>query len=81
MNARVELQRLNEALQAVDTRLVREVLRELIEARGVNKSDMARELGMTRMGLRKALAPSGNPSLSTVNKIIHYLGFKFTLVI
>jgi len=40
-------------------------------ARSKGMSELARELGLDRKGLYKALAPDGNPSFKTVFKLIN----------
>ena len=39
-------------------------------------SDLAREIGMTREGLYKALSENGNPSFATVMRITRALGMQ-----
>jgi hypothetical protein len=39
---------------------------------------LAKETGLTREGLYKALSKDGNPSLGTVLKVLKALGLKFT---
>jgi probable addiction module antidote protein len=39
-------------------------------------SQLARDTGISREGLYKALSPSGNPEFSTVLKVIKALGLK-----
>jgi len=48
-------------------------------ARARNMTLVAREAGMTRAGLYKALSPSGNPSFATVSKVAKALGLKITI--
>lgn len=48
-------------------------------ARARNKSQLARETGMTRAGLAKALGDDANPSLATFMKVANALGFQLTL--
>jgi probable addiction module antidote protein len=48
-------------------------------AKARNVSHLAREAGLSREGLYKALSGSGNPSFATVIKIAHALGLKITL--
>jgi probable addiction module antidote protein len=48
-------------------------------ARSRNMSQLARETGMSREGLYKALSPDGNPSFDTVAKVAKALGFKLTV--
>lgn len=50
-----------------------------VVARARNMSQLARETGMSREGLYKALSGEGNPSFETVMKVAHALGFKITL--
>ena len=48
-------------------------------ARARNMNQLARDTGLTREGLYKALSSEGNPSFSTVAKIAKALGFKLTV--
>ena len=48
-------------------------------ARAKNMSQLARETGLTREGLYKALSPEGNPAFSTIAKITKALGFKLSV--
>jgi probable addiction module antidote protein len=48
-------------------------------ARARNMSQVARDAGLTREGLYKALADGANPSIDTVWKLARALGFKLTL--
>jgi probable addiction module antidote protein len=45
-------------------------------ARAKNMSQLAREAGLSREGLYKALSDAGNPSFSTVSKIAKALGLQ-----
>jgi probable addiction module antidote protein len=45
-------------------------------ARSRNFSQIARETGLSREGLYKALSADGNPSLATVIKVSHALGLR-----
>lgn len=45
-------------------------------ARARNMSQLARDTGMTREGLYKALSGEGNPSFATITKVMHALGLK-----
>ncbi len=47
-------------------------------ARARNFSQLARDVGMSRQGLDKALSGEGNPSLSTVVKVAHALGLQLS---
>lgn len=48
-------------------------------SRARNMSQLARDTGLTREGLYKALAPDGNPSLSTVMKVAKALGVRLAV--
>jgi probable addiction module antidote protein len=48
-------------------------------ARSRNMSQLARDTGMSREGLYKALSPEGNPTFETVVKVASALGFKLTI--
>lgn len=47
-----------------------------VVARARNMSQLARDTGLTREGLYKALSGEGNPSFATVIKVAHALGLK-----
>ena len=57
-----------------DGRLIRAALSDI--ARAGNMSQLAREIGMTREGLYKALSENGNPSFTTISKVIRALGMR-----
>jgi probable addiction module antidote protein len=42
-------------------------------------SQLARETGLTREGLYKALSPEGNPTFTTVAKVAKALGLQITV--
>lgn len=48
-------------------------------ARAKNMSQLARDTGLTREGLYKALSPEGNLSFATVAKVTKALGFKLSI--
>lgn len=48
-------------------------------ARARNMSQLARDTGLSREGLYKALSHDGNPTFATVAKIAKALGFKLTV--
>jgi probable addiction module antidote protein len=48
-------------------------------ARSRNMSQLARDTGLSREGLYKALSPEGNPTFETVSKVAKALGFKLTI--
>ena len=48
-------------------------------ARARNMTALAREVGMSRVRLNKALSGEGNPTLSTVLKVAKALGLKVSI--
>ena len=50
-----------------------------VVARSRNMSQLARDTGLTREGLYKALSEDGNPSFGTVLKVVHALGYKLSV--
>ncbi len=61
-----------------DGALVRAALNDIARARGM--SQLARDTGLTREGLYKALSASGNPEFSTMLKVIKALKIKLRAV-
>lgn len=57
-----------------DANLIAHALGDVARAR--NMSQLAREVGMTREGLYKALSSEGNPSFATIMKVAQALGLK-----
>lgn len=57
-----------------DGSLIRAALGDIARARGM--AQLARDTGLSREGLYKALSPEGNPEFSTVVKVIHALGLR-----
>lgn len=51
-----------------------------VAARARNMSQLARDSGLTREGLYKALSSEGNPSFGTVLKVADAMGYRFALV-
>ena len=60
-----------------DGSLIRAALNDI--ARAQNMSRLAREIGMTREGLYKALSETGNPSFATVIRITRALGMQLRI--
>lgn len=50
-----------------------------VVARARNMSQLAKDTGLTREGLYKALSSQGNPSFSTVARVAKALGLRLTL--
>ena len=53
-------------------------VRDVAEAQG-GISKLAERLSLTDDGLNKVLSENGNPQLNTIRKILHELGFKFSI--
>lgn len=54
-----------------DGSLVRAALNDIARAKSI--AQLARDTGMTRKGLYKALSPEGNPGFDTIIKVIRAL--------
>ncbi|TWH63882.1 putative addiction module antidote protein [Azomonas agilis] len=67
---------LEAVMEEGDPALIAAALGDVARAR--NMSQLARDTGMTREGLYKALSGEGNPSFATVMKVAHALGLKLT---
>ena len=65
---------LQAALDDGDPAVVIHVLGNIARARGM--SQIARQTGLRRESLYKALAPEGNPEFATVLKVVHALGIE-----
>lgn len=65
---------LNVALEDGDTSVIAAALGDIARAKGMTQ--LAKETGITRDGLYKALSPTGNPSFDTVQKVIKAFGLK-----
>ncbi|EPL6456782.1 MULTISPECIES: addiction module antidote protein [Providencia] len=75
LNSEEEIQLyLNEILEEGDPALVLSALGDIAKAR--NMSQLAKEVGMSREGLYKALSGQGNPTFNTIIKIVNSLGLK-----
>src|SRR5690242_20651607 len=59
-----------------DATYVASALGDLARARGM--AQLAKDTGISREGLYKALSPDGNPSLATVLRVVAALGLKLT---
>lgn len=65
---------LEAALEEGDAALVAAALGDIARARGMTQ--LARETGLGRESLYKALSPSGNPEFATIMKVIEALGLR-----
>jgi probable addiction module antidote protein len=59
-----------------DAAYIAAALGDIARARGM--AQMAKDTGISREGLYKALSANGNPSLATVLKVVKALGLKLT---
>ena len=62
-----------------DGSLIRAALGDI--ARATNMTQLARDTGISREGLYKALSPGGNPSFATVLKVSRSLGLSLKLTL
>ena len=65
---------LEAALEEGEPALVAAALGDIARARGMTQ--LARETGLGRESLYKALSPNGNPEFSTILKVVNALGLK-----
>jgi probable addiction module antidote protein len=68
---------LAECAEGGDPALIAQALGAIARARSL--SQLARDTGMTRAGLSRALAPDGNPSFQTIAKVAGALGLKISI--
>jgi probable addiction module antidote protein len=68
---------LTEALESDDPRLLARALGAVARARG-GMAQLARETGIAREALYRALSENGNPELGTALKVMHALGVRLT---
>lgn len=66
---------LEAALEGGDPAVVAAVLGDIARAKGM--SDIARDAGLGRESLYKALSAEGNPEFGTVLKVVKALGLRF----
>jgi probable addiction module antidote protein len=65
---------LEAAMEDGDPRVIAAALGNIARARGM--SELAREAGLGRESLYKALSPDGNPEFATVLKVVRALGLR-----
>lgn len=66
---------LDAALEDGDPALIVATLGDIARAKGMTQ--IARESGLGRESLYKALSPTGNPEFATILKVLHALGLRF----
>jgi probable addiction module antidote protein len=64
------------AFESEDFATIADAIGIVAKARGM--AALARETGLTRQSLYKALSPTGNPEFATILKVTHALGFRLT---
>jgi len=52
-------------------------LRNIAKVKGMGET--AKQIGMTRQGLQKALSPNGNPTIATFNKVLNSFGYRLSI--
>ena len=65
---------LEAALEEGDAALFAAALGDITRAKGM--SQLARETGLGRVGLYKALSPTGNPEFATIRRVVGSLGLQ-----
>lgn len=65
---------LDSALEDGDPELVAAALGDIARAKGMTQ--VARDAGLGRESLYKALSPAGNPEFATILKVVSALGFQ-----
>ena len=66
---------LETAIEDGDPSVISAAVGDLARAKGM--SQIARETGLGRESLYKALSPGGNPEFATILKVVRALGLKF----
>jgi probable addiction module antidote protein len=66
---------LEAAIEDGDPVVISAAIGDIARAKGM--SQIARETGLGRESLYKALSPGGNPEFATILKVVHALGLKF----
>ena len=68
---------LTEALKSDDPRYIAKALGAVARAKG-GIAQLARDTGIAREALYRALSETGNPELGTVLKVVHALGVRLS---
>lgn len=69
---------MTEALETGDPAFVADALGVIARARGM--SEVAREAGVSRESLYRALSAEGNPEFGTVMRVAQALGLRFSVI-
>jgi probable addiction module antidote protein len=70
---------LKEALKDEDKRVFLLALKRVLDAHGENITHLAKETKLNRENLYKVFSKKGNPTWSTINSILHEVGFELTI--
>jgi probable addiction module antidote protein len=68
---------LTDALESDDPRVIAKALGLVARARG-GMTELAKETGISREALYRALSEDGNPELGTALKVMHALGIRLS---
>jgi probable addiction module antidote protein len=68
---------IEDAMETGDARHIASAIGDVARAKGM--SQLARETGMSRESLYRALSEDGNPQLSTVLKVLEAMGLKLSV--
>lgn len=68
---------LEDAMETADARHIASCIGDVARAKGM--SAIAKETGMSRESLYRALSGDGNPQLSTVLKVLEAMGLKLSI--
>ena len=68
---------LEEAMKTNDPAFIAHALGQVARARG--RAEIAKEAGLSRESLYKALSAGGNPEFGTVLKVMHALGLELSI--
>ena len=71
---------LNASLTEGDQATFMLALRQVAKARGGGVAGLARDIGMARAALTRALSQTGNPELRSLTKILYASGMRFAIV-
>ena len=69
---------MEEALETEDPVFIAHALGTVARARGM--SEIAKQTGLSRESLYKALSSEGNPQFGTVLRVMHALGLRFSII-
>jgi probable addiction module antidote protein len=68
---------MEDALETNDPAFIAKALRTIARVRGMSR--IAKNAGLSRESLYKALSTEGNPEFGTVIRVMHALGLKFSI--